>query len=301
MVEIERVIAEFGPVLGRVAATYTSPHADRDDLLQEIAMALLTALPKYRGDSSLHTYVFRIAHNCGNALVMRRLNDPSSVEGVDFEECKPLEQYRDGRPASRHTYDGMVLVPELDKIYTFAGAGVPCGYSVQYTWLLDLSAIESAQPGQAAPWQNMNPARYPSKAGFGLVADYDAAGKRVILNDGYNLWSYDPAANLYTLLNDSNATNAHIDYHMTGRVDPKRKLFIVVGGGAAADGGMKVFDIGEGSDYAQQNWTRQVEGCAALLAAESPGFAYDDSQDRFVGWAGGDDVFIFDRAPSAAP
>ena len=229
-----------------------------------------------------------------NERVMRRLNDPSSVDGVNFDECKPPEQYADGRPSSRHTYDGMVLLPELDKMYTFAGAGVPCGYSVQYTWLLDLTAIESAKPGQAAPWQNMNPAKFPSKASFGLVADYDAAQKRVILDDGYNLWSYDPAANEYTLLNDSNQTNAHIDYHMTGRVDPKRKLFIVVGGGSAADGGMKVFDLADGSDYAQQDWTSQVDGCAGLLAAESPGFVYDDSQDRFVGWAGGDDVFLFD-------
>jgi hypothetical protein len=229
-----------------------------------------------------------------NAQVMRRLNDPSSVDGIDFDDCTPPEQYGDGRPSSRHTYDGMVLLPELDKMYTFAGAGVPCGYGVQYTWLLDLSAIESSKAGQAAPWQNMNPSSHPVKAGFGLVADYDAAHKRVVLNDGYNLWSYDPAANEYALLNDSNHTNAHIDYHMTGRVDPKRKLFIVVGGGGAADGGMQVFDLGDGSDYAQQSWGAQVEGCAGLLAAESPGFEYDQTQDRFVGWAGGDDVYIFD-------
>ncbi|HET6332494.1 MAG TPA: hypothetical protein VFG30_04745 [Polyangiales bacterium] len=229
-----------------------------------------------------------------NAPEMRRLNDPSSVEGIDFDSCTPPEQYGDGRPSSRHTYDGMVLLSELDKMYTFAGAGVPCGYGVQYTWLLDLSAIESSKAGQAAPWQNMNPSSHPEKAAYGLVADYDAARKRVVLNDGYNLWSYDPAANEYALLNDSNKTNAHIDYHMTGRIDPKRDLFIVVGGGGAADGGMQVFDVGEGSDYAQQNWGEQVEGCEGLLAAESPGFEYDAAQERFVGWAGGDDVYSFD-------
>jgi hypothetical protein len=229
-----------------------------------------------------------------NAVVMRRLNDPSSVQGIDFENCTPPEQYGDGRPSARHTYDGVVLLPELDQLYTFAGAGVPCGYGVQNTWLLDLSAIEASKPGQAAPWHNMNPASHPLKAGYGLVADYDAAQQRVVLNDGYNLWSYDPAANTYALLNDSNQTNAHIDYHMTGRIDPKRKLFIVVGGGTAADGGMQVFDVGEGSDYAQQSWTAQLDGCAGLLAAESPGFEYDPTQDRFVGWAGGDDVYSFD-------
>jgi len=72
------------------------------------------------------------------------------------------------------------------------------------------------------------------------------------VNDTYNLWSYDLATNHYTLLNDSNATNAHIDYHMTGRVDPKRKLFVIVGGDAMSGGGMQVFDL-TGGTHAQQN------------------------------------------------
>jgi RNA polymerase sigma-70 factor (ECF subfamily) len=72
MVDLERVFAELGPVLGRVAATYASSRADRDDLSQEIAIALVQALPRYRGDSSLRTYVLRVAHNCGIRRIARR-------------------------------------------------------------------------------------------------------------------------------------------------------------------------------------------------------------------------------------
>jgi hypothetical protein len=227
-------------------------------------------------------------------VAMRRLDDPSDVAGIDFSACTPPEAYADGRPSSRHTYDGLAYLTDSDLIYTFAGAGVPCGYALRSTWTLDLAGLESGPAGKPAPWMNRNPNPYPTKAAFGLVADYDLASKKIILNDGYNLWSYDSAANRYELLNDSNATNAHIDYHMTGRVDPKRKLFVIMGGSGAAGGGLQVFDIGAGSNYAQQNWTGQAMGCDQLLAATSPGLAYDATRDRMVGWAGGDDVFVFD-------
>jgi hypothetical protein len=185
-------------------------------------------------------------------------------------------------------------LPEADKMFALAGAGIPCGYAVTGTWTLDLASVATTPLGQAAPWTEQMPAPYPSKASYGVVADYDPNTERVIVDDTYNLWAYDLASNTYTLLNDSDQTNAHIDYHMTGRVDPERKLFVIVGGSGSDDGGMQVFDISSGSSYAQQDWTDQVTGCDGLLAASSPGFAYDPVQDRMVGWAGGDTIYVFD-------
>ena len=89
MVEIERVMVEFGPVLGRVAATYAWSRVDREDLLQEIAMALLTALPNYRGDSSLRTYVLRIAHNCGIKRIARRRTTGPPLEEAEHATSAP--------------------------------------------------------------------------------------------------------------------------------------------------------------------------------------------------------------------
>jgi RNA polymerase sigma-70 factor (ECF subfamily) len=68
----ERVLAEFGPALRRLAGSYEPNHARRDDLVQEIAIALWRALPRFRGDSSLKTFVFRIAHNRALTHVWRR-------------------------------------------------------------------------------------------------------------------------------------------------------------------------------------------------------------------------------------
>jgi hypothetical protein len=228
-----------------------------------------------------------------DAVSMRRLNDPSSMDGVDTDDCTSPEAYVDGRPSSRHTYDGLAVFPDADRMFSVAGAGIPCGYAVTGTWTLSLGSIETSPNGAATPWEQMKPDPHPTKASYGVVSDYDPVTKAVIVNDTYNLWSYDLATNHYALLNDSNATSAHIDYHMTGRVDPKRKLFVIVGGDAASGGGMQVFDLG-GSTHAQQDWTKRVTGCDALLSANSPGFAYDAGRDRFVGWAGGDVVYLFD-------
>lgn len=59
------IIRRHGPALSRIAYLYASSRSDREDVHQEIAVALVKALPRFRGDSSERTYVLRIAHNVG--------------------------------------------------------------------------------------------------------------------------------------------------------------------------------------------------------------------------------------------
>jgi RNA polymerase sigma-70 factor (ECF subfamily) len=65
------LLQEYGPGLGRVAASYARP-ADQDDLRQEISIAIWNALDRFRGDCSERTFLFRIAHNRGLSHVARR-------------------------------------------------------------------------------------------------------------------------------------------------------------------------------------------------------------------------------------
>lgn len=59
--------------LTRLAASYATNASDREDLLQEIAIALWRALPGFRGECSERTFLFRIAHNrCITHLSKRR-------------------------------------------------------------------------------------------------------------------------------------------------------------------------------------------------------------------------------------
>jgi RNA polymerase sigma factor (sigma-70 family) len=86
--EYERLWAEFGASLGRLASSYESrPHA-REDLLQDIRLAIWTALPRFRGDASLRTFIFRIAHNRALTHVWQRKKAGQSEEPDDVVDVR---------------------------------------------------------------------------------------------------------------------------------------------------------------------------------------------------------------------
>ena len=63
--------------LRRLAAAYLQKPADREDLVQEIALAMWRAIPNFRGDASERTWLYRIAHNVAiswSAKLRRTLN-----------------------------------------------------------------------------------------------------------------------------------------------------------------------------------------------------------------------------------
>jgi RNA polymerase sigma-70 factor (ECF subfamily) len=47
----------------RLSAAYAVSDADREDLFQDIFLAVWRALPGFRGESSMRTWLYRIAHN----------------------------------------------------------------------------------------------------------------------------------------------------------------------------------------------------------------------------------------------
>jgi RNA polymerase sigma-70 factor (ECF subfamily) len=68
-----RLLTANHAALTRLAASYAANRSDRDDLLQEIALALWRALRGFRGECSERTFLFRIAHNrCMTHLSKRR-------------------------------------------------------------------------------------------------------------------------------------------------------------------------------------------------------------------------------------
>jgi len=81
----ERLLAENGPALARLAASYTNTAADRDDLVQEIALSIWRALPHFRGECSERTFLFRIAHNRAVTHVTRR-RPQATVDAVDVPD-----------------------------------------------------------------------------------------------------------------------------------------------------------------------------------------------------------------------
>lgn len=79
--------------LARLAASYTRTASDRDDLLQDIALALWQALPRFRGECSERTFLFRIAHNrCVSRLSRKSTFVALDEEQVDIEDPAPTAE-----------------------------------------------------------------------------------------------------------------------------------------------------------------------------------------------------------------
>jgi RNA polymerase sigma-70 factor (ECF subfamily) len=78
--QYEDLLNEYGPALSRLAVCYESLPQAREDLLQEIRLALWAALPKFRGECSWRTFVYRIAHNRSLTHIWRRRGLPQQLE-----------------------------------------------------------------------------------------------------------------------------------------------------------------------------------------------------------------------------
>lgn len=82
------MLREHWRALSRAAAGYTPPGAERDDLVQDIALAVLDAVPRFRGESGIKTYVLRVAHNVGlrHALRRKRRGEVPETEAADASD-----------------------------------------------------------------------------------------------------------------------------------------------------------------------------------------------------------------------
>jgi RNA polymerase sigma factor (sigma-70 family) len=76
----DRILREHGPALRRVTAIYEADPTRREDLFQDVCLALWQALPRFRGDCSERTFAFRIAHNRGLSHGWRARGAPAALE-----------------------------------------------------------------------------------------------------------------------------------------------------------------------------------------------------------------------------
>lgn len=71
---------EYGPSLRRLASAWEQDPAGREDLLQEILLALWRALPRFRAEATERTFVYRVAMNCA---LTHRYRRPPQVEPLE--------------------------------------------------------------------------------------------------------------------------------------------------------------------------------------------------------------------------
>jgi RNA polymerase sigma-70 factor, ECF subfamily len=89
--DFEDCLREHGPALWRVVASYAARGPEHDDLAQEVLVAVWQALPRFRGESSLKTFVLRIAHNRCLSLAWHsaRRSGGSDLELLHLPDPRP--------------------------------------------------------------------------------------------------------------------------------------------------------------------------------------------------------------------
>lgn len=70
--QFDRILKEHGAAISRLAFGYEAVASVREELVQDVALAIWQALGHFRGDCSERTFVYRIAHNRGLSHVWKR-------------------------------------------------------------------------------------------------------------------------------------------------------------------------------------------------------------------------------------
>ncbi len=94
-------------------------HEDTDDLLQEVFIKVWTALPSFRGDSLLYTWLYRIATNeTLNWLHKQKVRAALRFESLDARMVEKVDEdpYFNGDALQRALVKSVQKLPEKQRI-----------------------------------------------------------------------------------------------------------------------------------------------------------------------------------------
>ena len=213
------------------------------------------------------------------ALRWERLSDPA------HPDRERTDTYADGSPRSRHTYDYIEFLPSAKRLMSFGGAALyPYGN-------IATRRISEFDPGTRS-WLTGRRADVPAGGNMiGAHARLDSSSGDVyfLASQRAALMRYSPAADRWR-----EGWGVHyVRVHATAAIDPKRRLFVLIGSGTGAPQALK-WDLdrpGPATDL------RSVtSGDKEIERAYAPGFDFHPASGVFVAWSGGADVHVLDPA-----
>lgn len=130
--QYRQAIKQYGNDIARFVAGYERDPSRRQELLQEVHVALWQSFPGFKGECSLRTWVYRIAHNLGVAHVQRSLR-VAERNVLGLEEAESIASDQAG---IEHTE----LRLDLERLYALIHRLVPLDREVMLLYLEDLDA-----------------------------------------------------------------------------------------------------------------------------------------------------------------
>jgi hypothetical protein len=199
----------------------------------------------------------------------------------------------DGRPVSRHTYDGLAWLSHAGRMLAWGGARSMDGNGTNVTWLFDPAAGAWTAPAVT----DVPPGSYDHST------VYDPDSGDVLVKVVQMLYRFDPDTGAWSLLHDLGYPPLWPRYaygNPRGALDSSRRLVWFVGGGL-----VMIYDI-DADAFVTDAWVttgggdfdngdrvtgypdqRIQTGGGDVIGVPAPGLDYDVRADQMVAWVGG--------------
>lgn len=199
---------------------------------------------------------------------------PSSDFGGDINGY----YYSDGKPRSFHTHTYIEYVPPTNSFVSFGAVGqYPNGNSSRLTFRYDFDTDR---------WENDVPDVPAGGSPGGSNAIYDVSENAVWVlyaqRADSRLHRYDVPSNRFT----SHSTYSGPPLYTVAALDSDRRMIVTVGMGT-----IMAWDLDNPN---APPISPQTSGDRTVQNANAPGFQYDPTIRKFVGWDGGADIFTLD-------
>lgn len=208
-----------------------------------------------------------------------RATEPSRHEpDPAFAEQRDPKQWlrtRDGTPVSRHTYDGMVYLPNVDRVLLWGGSLYSIGNSYDpHAWLYS-PETRSWSKGAAAPRERIQ-----------VVTGYDPETGKALVEYGYGVYTYDPTTDTWGAVSTGN----NLQHGHVGAFDPDRRLFIQAQIPRSAHP-VSFYDLNNPGAARQHP---EVTGDADFTGVPVPGIAHHPGTGHMVLWNGWKQTWVLD-------
>ena len=112
------IVETYSERLYWVVRRLVNSHEDTDDLLQEIFLKIWTALPSFRGEAQLYTWLYRIAQNEAlNFLAKQKVRTALQFRSLDAEMERRIDNdpWFNGNEAERELSRAIARLPRKQR------------------------------------------------------------------------------------------------------------------------------------------------------------------------------------------
>jgi RNA polymerase sigma-70 factor (ECF subfamily) len=134
--ELAALLREHSGLIVRIARSHESDRGRAEELVQDIHVAIWQALPKFRGEANLRTFIARIAQNRAITHVTREARRPRAA---------PLDDIGDNLPSDSATPEDAVAETQARRRLQRAVGELPLALRLTVTL-----ALEGFSPDEVA-------------------------------------------------------------------------------------------------------------------------------------------------------